>query len=174
MFIHLYCLVASCSLTHWYSSQCLLYFEFLNILSVLHVCLVYLNEFFFKLKSTWQQTGKGRQYGDQCSLTSWHTDCNIWHSILLGASLYRPVTVGLTQPPIQRVSGALSLRIKRPGREADLHLVPRSRMRPAIPPLPQYAFMAWCSVKAQGQLHFTSLYDYIWLEFYTSGLVIVV
>jgi hypothetical protein len=25
-------------------------------------------------------------------------------------------------------------------------------MRGAIPPLPQYAFMAWCSVKAQGQL----------------------
>jgi len=24
--------------------------------------------------------------------------------------------------------------------------VPRSRMREAIPPLPQYAFMAWCSV----------------------------
>jgi len=23
----------------------------------------------------------------------------------------------------------------------------------AIPPLPQYAFMAWCSVKAQGQLY---------------------
>jgi hypothetical protein len=35
-----------------------------------------------------------------------------------------------------------------------LHLVPRSRMRGAIPPLPQYAFMAWCSVKkAQGQLY---------------------
>jgi len=32
--------------------------------------------------------------------------------------------------------------------------VPRSRMRRAIPPLPQYAFMAWCSVKkAQGQLY---------------------
>jgi hypothetical protein len=28
-----------------------------------------------------------------------------------------------------------------------LHLVPRSRMIGAIPPLPQYAFMAWCSVK---------------------------
>jgi hypothetical protein len=29
-------------------------------------------------------------------------------------------------------------------------------MRGAIPPLPQYAFMAWCSVKekAQGQLYF--------------------
>jgi hypothetical protein len=28
-----------------------------------------------------------------------------------------------------------------------LHLVPRSRIRGAIPPLPQYAFMAWCLVK---------------------------
>jgi len=34
------------------------------------------------------------------------------------------------------------------------HLVPRSRMSGAIPPLPQYAFVTWCSVKAQGQLHF--------------------
>jgi hypothetical protein len=35
-----------------------------------------------------------------------------------------------------------------------LHLVPRSRMRGALLPLPQYAFMAWCLVKAQGQLYF--------------------
>jgi hypothetical protein len=28
-----------------------------------------------------------------------------------------------------------------------LHLVPRSRMRGAISPLPQYVFMAWCLVK---------------------------
>jgi hypothetical protein len=28
-------------------------------------------------------------------------------------------------------------------------------MRGAIPPLPQYVFMAWCSVKAQGQLYLT-------------------
>jgi hypothetical protein len=27
-------------------------------------------------------------------------------------------------------------------------------MSGAIPPLSQYAFMAWCSVKAQGQLYF--------------------
>jgi hypothetical protein len=27
------------------------------------------------------------------------------------------------------------------------HLVPRLRMRGAIPPLPQYVFMAWCLVK---------------------------
>jgi hypothetical protein len=29
-------------------------------------------------------------------------------------------------------------------------------MSGAIPPLPQYAFMAWCSVKAQGQLYLYS------------------
>jgi hypothetical protein len=34
---------------------------------------------------------------------------------------------------------------------AHLHLVPRSRMRGAIPPLLQHAFTAWCSVKAQRQ-----------------------
>jgi hypothetical protein len=39
--------------------------------------------------------------------------------------------------------------------EADRspHLGPRSRIRGAIPSLPQYAFMAWCSVKAQGKLY---------------------
>jgi hypothetical protein len=31
-----------------------------------------------------------------------------------------------------------------------LHLVPRSRMRGAISPLPHDVFMAWCSIKAQG------------------------
>jgi len=30
-------------------------------------------------------------------------------------------------------------------------------MRGVIPPLPQYAFMAWCSVKAQGQLYLSPL-----------------
>jgi hypothetical protein len=34
-----------------------------------------------------------------------------------------------------------------------LHPVPRLRMRGDIPPLPQYACMAWRSVKAQGQLY---------------------
>jgi hypothetical protein len=43
--------------------------------------------------------------------------------------------LGLTQSPIQWVPGALSLGVKRPGREA-------SRIRGAIPPLPQYYFMA--------------------------------
>jgi hypothetical protein len=30
-------------------------------------------------------------------------------------------------------------------------------MSGAVPPLPHYAFMAWCSVKAQGQLYLTLL-----------------
>jgi hypothetical protein len=34
-------------------------------------------------------------------------------------------------------------------------------MRGAIPPLRQYAFMGWCSVKAQGQL-------YLYLQFYLT------
>jgi hypothetical protein len=33
-------------------------------------------------------------------------------------------------------------------------------MREAIPPLLQYAFMAWCSVKAQGQIY---LYLYLFV-----------
>jgi len=35
----------------------------------------------------------------------------------------------------------------------NLHLGPKSKMRGAMPPLPKYAFMAWCSVKAEGQLY---------------------
>jgi len=60
------------------------------------------------------------------------------------------------QPPIQRVAGALFLELKRPGLTTHFHLVPRSKTPGAIPPLPQYAFMAWCSVKVQGKftLHF--------------------
>jgi hypothetical protein len=32
-------------------------------------------------------------------------------------------------------------------------LMPRTKVRGAIYPFPQYAFMAWCSVKAQGKLY---------------------
>jgi hypothetical protein len=75
-----------------------------------------------------------------------------------------------TQPPIQWVSGALSPRVKRPGRKTDL-LVQRLEMRGAIPP-PQYIFMAWCLVKhrnyftfafkvREGSVRFVSL-KWIW------------
>jgi hypothetical protein len=38
-----------------------------------------------------------------------------------------------------------------------LHLVPRSGIGGAIPLILQYAFMAWCSIKAQG-LYLTHIY----------------
>jgi len=71
-----------------------------------------------------------------------------------------------TQPPIQWVPGALSLGVKWPECEADthLHLVPRSRVRRAIPTLPQYAFiMAWCSIKRH--IRFTVI---AWLDYSES------
>jgi hypothetical protein len=54
---------------------------------------------------------------------------------------------------------ALSLEVKRPGRETD-HSSPSSgdqRISGAIPALPQYAFIARCSAKAQGQLYLYNL-----------------
>jgi hypothetical protein len=63
--------------------------------------------------------------------------------------------LGPTQPPIQWVPGAVSLGVKLLGRQAD-HSPPSSaavKNEWSYTPLPQYAFMAWCSVKAQGQLY---------------------
>jgi len=36
-----------------------------------------------------------------------------------------------------------------------LHLVQRLRMHGATPPLPQYVFMTWCSVKHRNNFTFT-------------------
>jgi hypothetical protein len=53
-----------------------------------------------------------------------------------------------------------------------LHLVPRSRMLGALPPLPQYAFLAWCSVKPQGQLYlYRSMKTYGGVEMYIHALL---
>jgi hypothetical protein len=38
-----------------------------------------------------------------------------------------------------------------------LHIVSRSRLRGAIPPLPQYVFIAWCLVKHRDNFTFTYL-----------------
>jgi hypothetical protein len=64
-------------------------------------------------------------------------------------------TLEPTQLLIQWVPGALSLGVKRAGREAD-HLPPSSaEVKNAwiYTSTPQYAFMAWFSVKAQGHLY---------------------
>jgi len=39
-----------------------------------------------------------------------------------------------------------------------IHLAPRSIMRGAIPPLPQYFYMAWCLVKHRDNFTFTFTY----------------
>jgi hypothetical protein len=55
----------------------------------------------------------------------------------------------LIQPPIPWVPEVLSLGVKWPGRESD-HLPPSSdevRNTWSYTSTPQYAFMAWCSVK---------------------------
>jgi hypothetical protein len=58
--------------------------------------------------------------------------------------------MGPTQPPTQGVPGALSLGVKRPGREAGHSFPSNAEVKNAwsyISP-PQYALMGWCSVKA--------------------------
>jgi hypothetical protein len=55
-----------------------------------------------------------------------------------------------------------------PEREADHSPPSSSEVKNAwsISPLPQYAFMMWCSVKAQGQLYFYLTRWRIFLKFY--------
>jgi hypothetical protein len=60
--------------------------------------------------------------------------------------------LGPTQPPIQWVPGTLFLGLKRSGREAD-HLPPSSaevKNTWSYASTPQYAFLAWYSVKSTG------------------------
>jgi hypothetical protein len=64
---------------------------------------------------------------------------------------------GPTQPPIQWVPAALSLGVKRSGREAD-HSPPYSskvKTEWSYTSTTQYAFMAWCSVKKKHRDNFT-------------------
>jgi hypothetical protein len=63
------------------------------------------------------------------------------------------------QPPIQWLSGALSLGLKRPGREAG-------HSPPSTAEVKEYALMAWCLVKAQDNF-FTFCYPF--LVEYISG-----
>jgi hypothetical protein len=69
--------------------------------------------------------------------------------VSLFAILSKPALVP-TQPPIYWVSGVLSLGVKR---TTDLHVVSRSKNEWSYTSTPQYAFIAWCLVKAQGQIY---------------------
>jgi hypothetical protein len=69
------------------------------------------------------------------------------------------MALGPTQPPIQWVPEAVSLEVKRPGRETDHSPTSRAEIKNAwsYTSIPQYAFVVWCSVKVQGQLYFKNL-----------------
>jgi hypothetical protein len=67
--------------------------------------------------------------------------------------------LGPTQPPIQWVPGALSLRVKWPGCEAN-HSPPSSaevKNAWSYTSTPQYVFMAWCLVKHRDNFTFLPL-----------------
>jgi hypothetical protein len=65
--------------------------------------------------------------------------------------------LGPTKPPIQWVPGALSLGVKRPGREADYSPPSTAEVKNAwsYTSTPQYVFMAWCLVKQRDNFTFT-------------------
>jgi hypothetical protein len=70
----------------------------------------------------------------------------------LGISLFTTMSISAVGPTllsIQWVSESLSLEVKRPGREADHSPPSSSEIKNAWSYIcaPQYAFMAWCSVK---------------------------
>jgi len=72
-----------------------------------------------------------------------------WEYFLFATDVPRPA-LGPNQPPIQWVPGALSLRVKRPGSEAD-HSPPSSaevKNAWSYTFNPQYAFMALFSVRS--------------------------
>jgi hypothetical protein len=81
----------------------------------------------------------------------------------LGVFLFTIISrpgLGPTRPPIQWLPGALSLGVKRPEREADRSHPSSSEVKNAwgYTSTPQYAFMAWCSVKHRKTFTFTLPY----------------
>jgi hypothetical protein len=67
------------------------------------------------------------------------------------------MALGPTQPPIQWVSGALSLGVKRPEREADHSLPSSAKVKNAwsYTSIPRYVFMVWCLVKHRDNFTYT-------------------
>jgi hypothetical protein len=83
----------------------------------------------------------------------------------LGIFLFTTVSrtaLGPTQPPIQWEPGAISLGVKRPGREAD-HPPPSSaevKNAWSYTSIPEYVFMAWCLVKHRDNFTFTFIFNH--------------
>jgi hypothetical protein len=89
----------------------------------------------------------GARFLFPASYPTWFDSRRVLRIFLFTTAVSR-TALGPTQPPIQWEPGALSLRTK-PGREAD-HSPPSSaevKGAWSYTSTPQYAFMAWCSVK---------------------------
>jgi hypothetical protein len=78
-----------------------------------------------------------------------------WGQDLFSFAAVSRLALGLTQPPVQWVLGALSLGVKQLGHEAHLHLVLKLSMHGAITSTPPYIFMAWYFVKHRAKSTFT-------------------
>jgi len=73
--------------------------------------------------------------------------------IFLMATASKPAP-GPTQPPIQRLPGAITPRVKQPGREADHSSLSSAEVKNvwSYTSTPQYVFTASCSVKHRDNL----------------------
>jgi hypothetical protein len=103
---------------------------------------------------------------NRSQLNDWGFESQYGLGIFLLTTLFR-LASGPTQPPVQWVPGVLSLGVRWVGREADHSLPSSAEVKNAwsYTSPPQYASMAWCSVKrkAQEQLYLTwshSIYMY--------------
>jgi hypothetical protein len=83
-------------------------------------------------------------------------------------SLHHGVQTALeqTQPPIQSIPGALSLGVKRPGREAYHSLLSSAEVKNvwSYTSTLQYVFMAWCLVKHRDNFTCLPFIHYIWYD----------
>jgi hypothetical protein len=106
--------------------------------------------FHTKVKKKWVQTAK-RQSGSVDRVMSLHRRVT--------PNSTDPINLEFHQPPIQWVSGDLSLGWS--GRDVKLtthlHLVPRWKNAWSYTSTPQYVFMAWCLVKHRDNFTFTLL-----------------
>jgi hypothetical protein len=82
----------------------------------------------------------GWMIGDSSPGTGW--EFSLHHCVQTGSWAHLSSYPVGTRGPFPAGKAARMLKLT-----THLHLVPKSRMHGAIPPLPQYAFTAWCSVK---------------------------
>jgi hypothetical protein len=114
----------------------------------LHVILHHYKFILFGFENSWTHIAMGFELDDR------EFESRQGLGIFLFTTASR-MALGPTQPPIQWTPGALSLRVKRPRRDPDHSPSAAAEVRNvrSYTSTPQYAFMAWCSVKAQGQLY---------------------